>query len=102
MPKRIAIIGAGMAGLAAAYDLNKLGYDVAVFERESPSKWLRRGETTAETGERSCRITVEITGPGVDIEACRGIADRLGVDFRVRIFKGPEGALDGILRTLTE
>jgi TatD family-associated radical SAM protein len=38
--------------------------------------------------------------PGVDIDACRGIADRLGVGFRVRVFKGPEGALDGILRTL--
>lgn len=39
--------------------------------------------------------------PGVDIDACRGIAERLGVGFRVRVFKGPEGALDGILRTLT-
>jgi len=39
--------------------------------------------------------------PGVDIDACRGIADRLGVEFRVRIFKGPEGALEGILRTLS-
>lgn len=39
--------------------------------------------------------------PGVDIEACRGLADRLGVGFRVRVFKGPEGALEGILRTLT-
>jgi TatD family-associated radical SAM protein len=39
--------------------------------------------------------------PGVDIEACRGLAERLGVGFRVRVFKGPEGALDGILRTLS-
>jgi TatD family-associated radical SAM protein len=39
--------------------------------------------------------------PGVDIDACRGIAERLGVGFRVRVFKGPDGALDGILRTLT-
>lgn len=38
--------------------------------------------------------------PGVDIEACMGIAERLGVGFRVRVFKGPEGALEGILRTL--
>lgn len=39
--------------------------------------------------------------PGVDMEACKGIADRLGVEFRVRIFKGPDGKLEGILRTLT-
>jgi GTP 3',8-cyclase len=39
--------------------------------------------------------------PGVDMDACRSIADRLGVEFRERIFKGPEGALEGILRTLS-
>ena len=30
--RRIAIIGAGPAGLAAAYDLNKAGYAVTVYE----------------------------------------------------------------------
>jgi len=39
--------------------------------------------------------------PGVDIDACRGLAERLGVGFRVRVFKGPEGTLEGILRTLS-
>jgi TatD family-associated radical SAM protein len=39
--------------------------------------------------------------PGVDMDACRGLADRLGVGFRVRVFKGPEGAKEGILRTLS-
>jgi TatD DNase family protein len=38
--------------------------------------------------------------PGVDMDACKGLADRLGVNFRVRVFKGPEGAKEGILRTL--
>jgi cyclic pyranopterin phosphate synthase len=50
-------------------------------------------------------MTVELSAvdiPGVDIDACRGIAERLGVRFRVRIFKGPEGALEGILRTMSE
>ncbi len=51
------------------------------------------------------RMTVELSAvdiPGVDIDACRGIAERIGVRFRVRVFKGPEGALEGILRTLSE
>jgi protoporphyrinogen oxidase len=30
--KRIAIVGAGVAGLAAAYDLNKAGHRVVVYE----------------------------------------------------------------------
>ena len=38
--------------------------------------------------------------PSVDIDACRGLTERLDVDFRVRVFKGPEGPLEGILRTL--
>jgi TatD family-associated radical SAM protein len=48
-------------------------------------------------------MTVELSAvdiPGVDLDACRGIAERLGVRFRIRVFKGPENALEGILRTL--
>ena len=32
MTKRIAIIGAGVAGLAAAYDLTKAGHSVVIYE----------------------------------------------------------------------
>lgn len=49
-------------------------------------------------------MTVELSAvdiPGVDLDACRGIAERMDVRFRVRVFKGPENALDGILQTLT-
>jgi protoporphyrinogen oxidase len=43
MSTQIAIIGAGMAGLAAAYDLNKAGYAVTVFERASQVGGLASG-----------------------------------------------------------
>ena len=32
--KKIAVVGAGLAGLAAAYELQSVGYDVAVFEAQ--------------------------------------------------------------------
>jgi len=42
--KRVAIIGAGPAGVAAAHDLSMLGHDVTIFERESePGGMLRYG-----------------------------------------------------------
>ena len=48
-PKKVAIIGAGAAGLCAAHELIKLGYDVRVFEgRNRPGGriWtVRRGTT---------------------------------------------------------
>ena len=62
-------------------------------------------ESILEFAER-CKslMRVELSAvdiPGVDIEACRGLAERIGVGFRVRVFKGPEGAIEGILRTLS-
>ena len=42
--KRVAIVGAGPAGVAAAHDLSLLGHDVAIFEREGePGGMLRYG-----------------------------------------------------------
>lgn len=42
--KRVAIIGAGPAGVAAAHDLSMLGHDVTIFERETePGGMLRYG-----------------------------------------------------------
>ncbi len=42
--KRVAVIGAGPAGVAAAHDLSLLGHDVTIFEREEdPGGMLRYG-----------------------------------------------------------
>lgn len=42
--KRVAIVGAGPAGIAAAHDLSVLGHDVTLFERENhPGGMLRYG-----------------------------------------------------------
>ena len=42
--KRVAIVGAGPAGVAAAHDLSLLGHDVVIFEREErPGGMLRYG-----------------------------------------------------------
>lgn len=35
MPKKIAVVGAGIAGLSCAYELQKAGHDVTVFEKEA-------------------------------------------------------------------
>src|SRR5690606_10166807 len=52
---RVAILGAGMSGLAAGYELKKLGYTVTILEardRVGGVNWtVRRGSTHTEVGE---------------------------------------------------
>ena len=40
--KKVAVIGAGPAGLAAAYDLNRMGYTVTIFEKNEAAGGLLR------------------------------------------------------------
>ena len=40
--KKVAVIGAGPAGLAAAYELNQMGYEVTVFEKNEAAGGLLR------------------------------------------------------------
>ena len=39
--KRVAIVGAGPAGLAAAHDLSILGHAVTIYEREKRAGWVK-------------------------------------------------------------
>ncbi|MEI6634519.1 MAG: FAD-dependent oxidoreductase [Chlamydiota bacterium] len=52
--KRIVVLGAGLAGLSAAYELARAGYQVTVIEKCSEiggmAKSLRRGEFTCDLG----------------------------------------------------
>ncbi len=74
--KRIAIIGAGPAGIAAAHDLSMLGHDVTIFEREQkPGGMLRYGIPVFRL-PRSI-LEVEIHN-----------ATRLGVDVRTGVTIG--------------
>ncbi|MCP4284753.1 MAG: FAD-dependent oxidoreductase [Gammaproteobacteria bacterium] len=74
--KRIAVIGAGPAGIAAAYDLTTLGHDVTLFEREKkPGGMLTYGipEFRLPKGE-------------LDMELRNAI--RLGVDLKTGVAVG--------------
>lgn len=75
------------------------------FQLCRPKMGRRTFESIIEFAERCIPLMqVEISAvdiPGVDMDACRGLAERLGVGFRVRVFKGPDGAQEGILRTLS-
>jgi monoamine oxidase len=60
--RRVLILGAGLAGLAAAYELSRLGYDCQVLEprrRSGGRTWtVRQGDEVTEVGRRRqvCRF----------------------------------------------
>ena len=71
--KTVAILGAGVAGLCAAYELDRAGYDCVVLEASrrlgGRSLTLRRGDTFAEVGGplQECRFDEGLwlnAGPG--------------------------------------
>src|SRR3954463_9764758 len=71
--RTVAILGAGVAGLCAAYELDRAGYDVVVLEASrrigGRSLTLRRGDSFAETSGllQDCRFDDGLwlnAGPG--------------------------------------
>lgn len=84
--KSVAIIGAGPAGLTAAYYLRKLGYNVTVFEKETEAGGiLRYGIPPFRLPKNILRRVVEI------------FRDKLGITFRFNTFVGRDISLEEIM-----
>lgn len=80
--KTIAIVGAGPAGLSAAYDLVQQGYTITVFEKESKAGGM---VTFAIPGFRMDKI-------GFDFEAMQLV--KMGVEFKFNTVLGRDTSLD--------
>jgi len=82
--KKAAIIGSGPAGLAAAYDLVKMGYPVTVFEGQPLLGGMLR------TGIPEYRLPENILDAQIDY--IKG----MGVDFRTGVAFGKDLTLNGL------
>jgi NADPH-dependent glutamate synthase beta subunit-like oxidoreductase/Pyruvate/2-oxoacid:ferredoxin oxidoreductase delta subunit len=82
--KRVAVVGAGPAGLAAAYYLRRSGHDVAVFDRrDQPGGMLRYGIP-------EYRLPRGI----VDEETAR--LEKMGIEFHTGVSLGDDVTLDDL------
>ena len=64
MAKKVIIIGAGIAGLAAAQRLNDAGIEVVIFEKEAvPGGQTRSWEVDGERYPMGARIRSVVEGP---------------------------------------
>ena len=81
--KKVAVIGSGPAGLAAANQLNRKGYEVTVFERlEYPGGLLRFGIP-------NFKLNKAIIDRRVDVMKAEGI--KFVVNADIDVTKLPEG-----------
>lgn len=80
--ERVAVIGSGPAGLAAAYDLAKMGYKVRVFERHpQPGGMLMIGVPKYRLSRES--LLAEI-----------GLLEQLGIEIQTGVNVGKDVTLD--------
>lgn len=82
----VGIVGAGPAGLTAAYDLVKAGYGVTVYEAAS------------EAGGMLSRVIPEFKLPKARVEADIGYIQGLGVEIKTNTKIGQEISLDDLMK----
>ena len=83
-PEKIAVIGAGPAGLSCAYYLAVKGYPVTVFEKEKELGGM------LTLGIPSFRLDKKVVKAEIDI------LDKLGVEFKTGVEVGKDVTLDGL------
>lgn len=81
-PERVAVVGAGPAGLTAAYDLSLAGYPVTVFEGETePGGMLRYGITAYRLPRDVLDAEIEVlVRAGVEIRTGRRLGRELELE----------------------
>ncbi len=79
--RKVAVIGAGPAGLSAAHDLALLGYSVTVFEAaEEPGGMMRFGIPEYRLPRTLIRAEIDkIVALGVELRLRSGLSPRLGL-----------------------
>jgi len=89
--KKVAIIGAGPAGLAAAHDLATLGFSVTIYEAfEHPGGMLRYGIPAYRLPREMLKAEIDyILGFGVELKT--GV--KIGTDIRVEDLLGGHDAV---------
>ena len=86
--RRVAVIGSGPAGMAVAADLNQLGHEVVVYERDEAAGGLNR------FGVPDAKLPKEIIERRIDLMRSEGIEFRLGVDV---VAAGALGDADAVV-----
>ena len=72
--EKIAVIGAGPAGMSAAFYLKKMGYPVTVFEKE------KRPGGMLMNGIPSVRLEKDVIGAEIDVLRAMGVEFKCGVE----------------------